>query len=42
MGIPILPVFGSIKGGSNLYISFLRILSTKMPIIPNSPTYNNM
>jgi hypothetical protein len=42
MGMPILPVFGRIKGGRSLNISLLRILSTKIPIIPNNPTYNNM
>ena len=42
MGIPILPVFGRIKGGRSLYISLLRILSTKMPKIANNPTYKNM
>ena len=38
IGIPILPVFGSINGGSSLLISFFRILSTKIPNTENIPT----
>ena len=42
IGIPIFPVLGSIKGGSNLYISLLRILSIKIRKIANNPTYKNI
>ena len=42
IGIPIFPVFGRINGGRSLNISFPRILRTKIPKIPNIPTYKNM
>ena len=41
-GMPIFPVFGKINGGSNLYISLLRIFKITIPITAKINTYKVM